>query len=475
MIKISKADIIWSYLGFFLNIATGLIILPFLLIYLSSYEIGLWYTFMSISALVNLLDFGFSPTLARNVSYAWGGSQELKKVGIGNVSIQSEPNYLLLKNVFYVTQRIYLIISLVSVVLLLTVGTLYILSITKEVNGNQHVIAWVIFCTGIFFNLFYSYWAPLLRGIGAIRQGQIASITSRILQILITIIGVLLSFNLIAVAFAYLISGFSLRLISKIYFLKNVNKEVLFQRECNATKSKVKFNGTFVIMWHNAWRLGMVSFGAFLITQSNTLLCSSFLGLETTASYGITLQLFTILAALSSTLYTVYLPELNIAFLYKEDERIKEIIAFCTFINWIIYLFGALFIIFFGQKLLSLMHSPVTLLPTGFLIFMSIFLFLENNHSMFATFITSENKIPFIKAAMISGIAIIILSTALVKLTNLGLLGLLISQAIVQLSYNNWKWPYEIFKKYRLTPNNMLIYSIIAIRSKIKTTQVAEN
>lgn len=468
MIKISKADIIWSYFGFFLNIATGLIILPFLLRYLSSQEIGLWYTFMSISALVNLLDFGFSPTLTRNISYAWGGSQKLKKVGIGNETTQGEPNYLLLKNVFHVTKKIYLIISLISGVFLLTAGTFYILSITKEIDGNRHLIAWGIFCLGIFFNLYFSYWTPLLRGIGAIKQGQIASIISRTLQILITIVGVLLSLNLIAVAFAYLISGFVLRQISKKYFLKNVNKEALFQREYTTMKSNVEFKETFAIMWHNAWRLGLVSLGAFLITQSNTLLCSSFLGLKVTASYGFTLQLFTILAALSSTLYSIFLPELNIAFLHKENKKIKEIIALCTLINWIIYLLGALFIILFGQRLLILMNSQVVILPTGLLIFMSIFLFLENNHSMFATFISSENKIPFIKAAMISGSAIIIISTILVKTTNLGLSGLLISQAIVQLAYNNWKWPYVIFKKFKLSPKNMLVYSMIELKSRFR-------
>lgn len=448
MIKISKSDIKWSYFGFFLNIANGLIILPFLLKYLSSVEIGLWYTFMSISALVNLLDFGFSPTLTRNVSYAWGGSQELKKVGLGNDVIHDEPNYLLLHSVFKVTKKIYLLISVISLLFLLTIGTFYILSITKEITGSRHLIAWGIFCLGIFFNLFYSYWTPLLRGIGAIKHGQYASIVARTLQIVLTIVGLLLSFNLIAVAFAYLVSGFVLRQISKFYFLKNVNKEKLFSNKNN--ENKLMFNETFTIIWHNAWRLGLVSLGTFLITQSNTLLCSSYLGLEMTASYGITLQLFSIIAALSSTLYSIYLPELNIAFLYKENSRIKEIISFCTSVNWFIYIAGALFVILFGEKLLYLFQSSVSILPTGLLIFMSIFLFLENNHSMFGTFITSENQVPFMKAALFSGLAIIILSFILVSTTNLGIFGLLLSQAIIQLSYNNWKWPYYVMKKHNM-------------------------
>ena len=93
MIKITNKDVVWSYLGFFLNIANGLIVLPFLLHYLSSKEIGLWYTFMSISAFVALLDFGFSPTLTRNVSYVWGGAKKLNKIGIGNEDIKIKNHY----------------------------------------------------------------------------------------------------------------------------------------------------------------------------------------------------------------------------------------------------------------------------------------------------------------------------------------------------------------------------------------------
>lgn len=468
MIKISSSDIKWSYFGFFLNIANGLIILPFLLKYLTSVEIGLWYTFMSISALINLLDFGFSPTLARNVSYAWGGSQELKKVGTGDDVIYNEPNYVLLNSVFNVTKKIYLIISLISLFILFTVGTLYILSITKEVSGSNHLIAWGIFCLGIFFNLFYSYWTPLLRGIGAIKHGQFASIIARTLQIVLTIIGLLLSFNLIAVAFAFLVSGFVLRLISKIYFYKNINLE-----KWNSLKKDVNqlmFKKTFSIIWHNAWRLGLVSFGTFLITQSNTLLCSSYLGLETTASYGITLQLFSIIAALSSTLYLIYLPELNIAFLHKKNKRIKDIISFCISVNWIIYISGALFVIFFGEKLLEIVQSPVSLLPTGLLVFMAVFLFLENNHSMFGAFITSENKVPFMKAALFSGLAIIITSFILVSKTNLGIFGLLLSQAIIQLLYNNWKWPYYVLNKQSMNMGDIFkIFYNDFVSKKIKS------
>ena len=449
MIKITNKDVIWSYLGFFLNIANGLIVLPFLLYYLSSKEIGLWYTFMSISAFVALLDFGFSPTLTRNVSYVWGGATKLNKIGTGNEDIKvKKPNYKLLYDVFLVNKKIYFLISFLSLLLLLTIGTLYIISITNDMGGNDHLIAWIIFCFGVFFNMFYSYWTPLLRGIGAIKHGQIASIIARTIQIGITLIGLVLSFNLIAVSVAYLISGFCLRFISKIYFLNNIDKKSFFKESAFMNNKNRRLKELFDIMWHNSWKLGLVALGAFLITQSNILICSSYLGLDVTASYGITLQLFSILTALSSTLYNVYLPELNIATLYKNNNRIKKIITFSVLVNWVVFISGSVFLILFGELLLTMIQSNINLLPLNLLMFMAIFLFLENNHSMFSTFITSENRVPFVYAAIISGISVFLLSIISVNYTHLGLFGLLFSQAIVQLAYNNWKWPVEVIKKH---------------------------
>ena len=73
-IKVGKRDIIWSYLGSFFQYCTSLIILPLILSNILEEELGLWYSFASIGTLVTYLDFGFSTTLVRNITYAWSGA-----------------------------------------------------------------------------------------------------------------------------------------------------------------------------------------------------------------------------------------------------------------------------------------------------------------------------------------------------------------------------------------------------------------
>ena len=63
-IKATKADVIWGYCGTILSMASGFILLPMLLFFLSGEELGLWYVFVAISNLTLLFEFGFNPAFS---------------------------------------------------------------------------------------------------------------------------------------------------------------------------------------------------------------------------------------------------------------------------------------------------------------------------------------------------------------------------------------------------------------------------
>lgn len=81
-IKIGKRDVLWSYFSQFFNIASGFITLPLVLRMLTTEEIALNYLMMTVSSLVALMDFGFTPQIGRLVSYIFSGAQSLKREGI---------------------------------------------------------------------------------------------------------------------------------------------------------------------------------------------------------------------------------------------------------------------------------------------------------------------------------------------------------------------------------------------------------
>ena len=110
-ITIDRKDYIWSYIGSFVKLGVNIILLPIILVYLSDDELGLWYVFGSIATLVALLDFGFAPALARNISYVWCGATNLKKEDINVIDTKGETDFQYFKTLLQTCKMIYFLIN----------------------------------------------------------------------------------------------------------------------------------------------------------------------------------------------------------------------------------------------------------------------------------------------------------------------------------------------------------------------------
>ena len=61
-IHITKKDVLWGYIAQFFNIGAGILLLPVILKLLPADILGVWYIFLTISSLVQMIDCGFQPT-----------------------------------------------------------------------------------------------------------------------------------------------------------------------------------------------------------------------------------------------------------------------------------------------------------------------------------------------------------------------------------------------------------------------------
>ncbi|PKM93721.1 MAG: hypothetical protein CVU84_14155 [Firmicutes bacterium HGW-Firmicutes-1] len=464
-IKVDKKDIIWSYLGYFLKLGSNIIILPLVLTFLAEEELGMWYVFLSIGSLVTLLDFGFSPTIMRNISYCWSGAKELIKEGIviTDSNHNKEPNYKLFFSIYKVSKKMYFIISLVALVIMLSIGSIYIHSLVNGLEGgNQIMLAWFIFCFATFSNIYYSYWIPMLTGIGLIKKSQIATIISQSGFLIVVLIGLLLGYGLIAVSVAYCMNGIILRQVSKKFFIneKGIKKQFSrYRRKKNSRDQEL-----FSIIWHNAYRQGIVSIGSFLTIQASTLICSSFIDLATTAKYGLTLQVFQMLGYISRIPFISLLPEFSLLRINNDVQKLKERFSLSLVIFWVSYITVSIGVVLFGNILLALIGSNTSFLSAPLALLMAGYLFLEFNHSTFATLITTKNEVPFVKSAIISGPLIVVLSIILVGPFKMGVIGMMLAQSVVQLCYNNWVWPLKVFHELNINISKIMEMGLRTLR-----------
>lgn len=456
-IKISKKDLLWSYIGYFFTLFTNVIILPFVMKLVPADELGLWYTFLSIGQIVNIFEGTFTGSVSRNITYVWSGVNEIQAEGFKKAdSGIPTHNYRMLISILETCKRIFAAASISALVFFLSIGTLYISYTTRNMSLYLWLIPWIIYVLAIFLNLYYSYWLTALKGVGAMQQAQKASVVGKILQIIISLIGLYSGKGIIALAAAYLISNIILRILGK-YYLKHYEgiDKALKKYSSEINKQEIKEN--FKKIWFNAKKNGISCIGAFGITQSTTLICSAYLGLEETASYGLCLQIITALAGVALIYFNTQKPqitELRISGDEAEEQFIKAI-SLSAAIYWILYCLELIIILLAGLPVISLL-KPSAAIPAGMLAFMGFYLFLENNHALFAGLIEMSNTIPYVPASIISAVVIVIGELLAAKYTKWGIYGLMMVQCIVQLCYNNWKWPSVIFKQFGLNPLSIL-------------------
>ena len=442
-----KRDVIWGYLSQFLQYGAALLVLPLLLKKLTAGELGIWYVFMTISTLVTMLDMGFTPTLARSVSYILGGARQLHARG-HDVVVPTETggiDFGLLNALISASRRIFFLIACAAFLLLAIPGSLYIRQLVKG-DLNQFAIlgAWAVFVVATVINLFYKYYTPLLQGralfVGFYKSSAIANLgfigaTALLLQ---------LGWGLMAVAVGYLVSALVGRWLSWRYLYDEEFSAALR----DAPAAQVGALEIFQSLWHNAWRLGLGVIGSFLILKANVLLSSSYLGLATTAAYALTLQVFSALQSVSTVVFNVQLPRLA---QYRVANRIEDLrktmeLGLGTALG--IFVLGAVVFVLFGNLGIRWIGGHTQLLATPLLAWVALMTCLELIHSLAAGVIVTGNQVPFVKAALLSGLLIVGLSWIGLHFQERGVAWLLAVQFFVQLAYNNWQWPWRVYKEF---------------------------
>lgn len=468
-IQISKKDVIWSYAGYFFTLFTNVLILPFVMKLVESTELGLWYTFASIGQIASIFEGTFAGCISRSFTYAWSGVKELKEEGYDYTGEQTgKVNYRLLVSVLKTSKSIFMVVSAIALFLLISLGTCYIGYTARELPYEIWLTSWLLYVGAVYLNLFYSYWLTALRGVGALQQAQKASVLSKIVQIVISLAGLYAGGGVIALALAYLLSGLVLRVYGRRKLLKYEEIGEYCRKYEKAVKGE-EIRKNFQKIWFNARKSGIVCLSTFIITQSTTLICSGFFGLAETASYGLSLQIITAIAGVAMIYFNAMKPRLTeykIAGDSKKDSFIS-LMSLTIVIYWMFYLMEMIFLIFAGMPLIKVLKSN-TELPLSMVIIMGFYLFLENNHSLFAGVIEMSNRIPYVKPGVISSFFILAGELLVARFTDFEIYGLMFVQFFVQICYNNWKWPKVVMEEYGLTLFDILRNGVTEMSGEVK-------
>lgn len=441
-LSLTRRDVFWGYAAQFLNISAGLLLLPLIVRFLTPEEVGFWFVFLALASFAQLMELGFQPTIARNAAYVYAGAQHLQPVGLAPSSQSSPVNVQLLADLLASARRIYVRVAIAAALVMFGAGSAYLYSLVPPDYPWRNVCAgWLAFSAGYVITFLYGFYNGLLQGRGDITAVNKSIVASRVVLVVCGAIALASGYGLLGVGIAALCSSVIGRLMVYRYFYvaqRPATSQLKEQEKVRPTLTKT--------LWHNAGRLGLASIAAFLILRSSVLIASSFLGLEAAASYGLSLQLLVALSGMASMFANLQLPRMNALQMSGKREELRRSYGAAMLSAWVIYSFGAFLIVAYGPYLLELVGSNTQLISSHPLAFLALIMLLEMNHSISALYLTTLNVVPYVGAAIWSGIAIVGLNITLVIATELGILGLVFGQGIVQIAYNNWKWPKEALK-----------------------------
>ena len=443
-IKINKKDVVWGYITMAFNYGTGLFTLPFLLNMLSAEEVGMNYLMLTISNLVILADFGFSQQFGRNLTYILSGAQSLQKEGISGVKLGAI-NYQLVATLIKTAKFVYLRISLLVLAGMLTLGTIYIYHVTQGfTNIPNSLFIWLLFSVSTFFNFYYKYYTTLLIGSALMMEYNKSCIYSKIVYIAICVGMLFLGCGLMSIVVANFISPFVQRYYSYISFYTDEIKDGLRGQVVTA-KDIREMTST---LWYNAKKLGIIFVGQYGISQSGIFFSGLFLSLEEVAAYGLMMQLINnILCSISKSLFNSLSPLFSKDTINHDISQLIRHFSLGNFIFWCIFIVGSLMVIFVAPPVLDLIHSNSHLPSTLVMLVFSIDALLDYNHANFTYILTAQNRFPFVKADLITGMAVVLINLATLYFTDWGLLGLVMGRMCVMLAYNDWKWPSVICRE----------------------------
>ena len=132
------------------------------------------------------------------------------------------------------------------------------------------------------------------------------------------------------------------------------------------------------------------------------------------------------------------------------NQGIKEIYLKGQLILIFTYIIGGLGLLLLGDWGIKLIGSQTSLMSVGLIILALILSFEQSNLIIAGGILLSKNEVPFFKAAIISGIFIVIGLFVFFQLFHWGLLVMLIVPIIVDVSYQTWKWPMEVKKELNI-------------------------
>lgn len=432
-----------------------MVVIPFQAKCLTPEEIGVWYVFMSLGSFaIMTCSGGFSPVIQRFTSYLFAGAQRLTSMGVptaADLQVGQEDEEGRRTRILSFSRSIKIIsllLASVLVVILAAVGFIFIAAkVHDEPLRSQACFAWALNILGLAIMPMAGGLAAICQGYDKFTESMRILFVSRIASIFTMTACLWGGMGIWSLGIGTLIMGLVQYAGHQWLFAAIVRQPSprIVVGSATSTLSEVFFN-----IWPTAWRFSLVTMGAWMITVSSTMMIGWTVGLVEAGSFGATAQILQFCVAVAGAWMTAAMPTFAKMRMLNQVSGLRSLFIrrWLQSISTYIALTGTALLA--AQPLLELLGSNLRMIDGSLPWVLALVILLELNHGQIcAGFLMTANIVPFTSSAIISGFMVVAGGVLLATTTTLGVWSFVIAQGVVQLLYNNWKWPLEVARDFR--------------------------
>lgn len=443
--KLFRSPSFTSWLNHGIAIAGPLIIIPLMSKVLSASELALWLLIGTITGLGLLADFGFSSTITRVVAYYQAGlisiPENEQDISASILSKSDKINTNGLMDLIATSRKIYIYITLASLLILVLLGVPMVWNVINMSNDTSNL--WAVFAIGIIYvviSIHSSRWFGIAQGFDLIHRVNIIRLIAGIIEFFVFGFFILFKLNLIFYVILYLFKA--------IFFLLSTEYLVStkFRLESGQHLNGGKFNNElFKIIWRPTRQQGIIFLGSYLINQGNSIVIAQTNDPIAISAFLFIRRILDAVRAVSQVPFSSNVQNIYKAITTKSSAERKNYLVVIIMTSIFLMIFFLIATYFMLPIIFSLFNSEIQIISGQIFFIMAISLLLESHHSMHATIYAVTNKVPFVWQSVGSGI--LIFGASMFYTIKYGILGIVITQFIVQLLVNNW---YPVYLSLRM-------------------------
>lgn len=454
--KRRAGDLAFGVVGLFLQVGTGLIMLPLAAAVLPPAALTFWSVFLVMQTITYLLELGFTPTFARNFTYVFVGKGNLAAEGMPEHGDDNE--HFRFKDLLAASRALFAALALLVLLIVGVGGTAYVAALAKTATYTPDLWpAWALFTITLVIHTYLNWQTGLVMGADRMRQYYQAITVSRLAQVAVSVICAIYMRNLMGFVIGYAASAVVLR----IYYHFIARDLTAMARAEGGEKAAVW--PVLKKISPNALRAGWAMIGIFLTNRFSFLVISLTIGATLAAEYAIAQQAFFALNGVAIVAGSMLNPRMAAARVSGEDDLARDLHAFGVSFAIAAFALGSIAMMVLGNPILDLIGSQTHLPALSILVAMAIVFLLELNMNFGLGAIATGNRIPQVRAVLVTGVVVAI-GVMIVGWAGGGLLMFVAVQGLAQLAFNFWRWPLEALDDLGMKPARFFHHAVSGAR-----------